>query len=244
MSTRHWLVTCALAGTARSSCGTAASAPASFPAKSTAAAGTPVAAASGASTTPAQSSQLTAAELKARLLVEAGLPHGYVPYATSTDFPESSDKPACMTTLNDLSSPSPPGTAVTQASTAFAASQSGPWIQEVLRSYPQRGAARAFTATTAILAKCRNFTVAWTAPAETAAESIQPLGPVHAGDRSWSASLTVKTNVPLTETLVLVQVGSSQVILQVASAAGLPTLAQVSAQSPLMPPLNLLLGNK
>lgn len=222
----QWLVTGVLACAALSGCGGTTSAPAASHGKSSA--GTPATTGASANAVPAQSPQLTAAELKARLLVAADLPGSYLQYTISTDFPTSSSKPACMTILNDLTNPAPPSPPVTQASMAFAASQTGPWIQEVLRSYPGQGAAQAFTATTAVLATCGSFTVSWTAPAETATESVHPLGPVNAGDRSWAASLTVNTQVPVTETLVLVQAGSSLLILQPTSAAGLPTTAQIS----------------
>ena len=96
--------------------------------------------------------------------------------------------------------------------------------RKLLRSYPQQGASQAVTSTTAALAQCGSFTVSWTAPAETAAESVEPLGPVGTGNQSWSASVTVKTSIPMTERLILIQAGSSLLVLQVASAAGAPAL--------------------
>jgi hypothetical protein len=174
-------------------------------------------------------SQLTNADLQDRLLLVTDLPSGYRPYRASTDFPDRSDKPACITTLDSLTSPSPPAATVTEANVAFAASQTGPWVEEVLRSYPGQGASQAFTSTKVTLAGCHTFSLAWSAPAEAATESVTPAPSPSLGDQSWSASITVHGSVPVTERLVLVQAGSSLLALQVASAIGLPSDAQINA---------------
>jgi hypothetical protein len=220
-------VAAVLACTALSACGATTVTPAASPAASSRAAQPGSPRATVTSVSPV-ASQLTDADLKARLLAAADLPSGYRPYTAPNDFPDSSDKPACMTTLNSLSSPSPPTATVTEATAAFAASQTGPWVQEVLRSYPRQGAAQAFTRTKAILAGCRTFSLAWSAPAQTATESVTAAPSPGLGSQSWSASIAVNSQVPVTERLILVQAGSSLLALQMASGLGLPTVAQVS----------------
>ena len=170
------------------------------------------------------SAQLTTAQLKGRLLTQTDL-SGYVSFVPQDDFPSYSDKPACVATLNDLSSASAPSAAVTQARAAFTAGLDGPWIEEVVRSYPGQGAAQAFAATVKTLAGCGTFTLGQTTAAGT--ESVQPLGSVNLGRQSWSAAIATHTSIPVTETLILAQQGSSLVALQVASAAGLPSAGQI-----------------
>jgi len=170
------------------------------------------------------SAQLTTAQLKARLLTRADL-SGYVPFVPQDDLPSYSDKPACVATLNDLSSASAPSAAVTQARAAFAASPDGPWIEEVVRSYPGQGAAQAFAVAVKTLAGCGTFALGQTAAAGT--ESVEPRGPVNLGSQSWSAAIATQTSAPVTETLILVQEGSSLIALQVASAVGLPAPGQI-----------------
>jgi len=177
------------------------------------------------STAPAPgSAQLTAAQLKARLLTQADLA-GYAPTSPPGNFPSYSDKPACIGTLNDLSSASAPSAAVTQATAVFTAGPDGPWVEEVARSYPGQGAAQAFAAAVKTLAGCGTFTLGRTAAAGT--ESVRPLGSVNLGRQSWSAAIATQTSIPVTETLILAQEGSSLVALQVASAAGLPPAGQI-----------------
>ncbi len=168
--------------------------------------------------------QLTMAQLKARLLTQADL-SGYAPSVPPNDFPSYSDKPACLATLNDLSSASAPSAAVTQATAAFTAGPDGPWIEEVARSYPGQGAAQAFATAVKTLAGCGSFTLGQTAAAGT--ESVQPRGSVNLGRQSWSAAIATQTSIPVTETLILVQEGSSLIALQVASAVGLPAAGQI-----------------
>jgi hypothetical protein len=50
---------------------------------------------------------------------------------------------------------------------------------------------------------------------------------VNLGDLSWSATLTVASSTPVSETLILVRVKTSLLELEVASAVGLPPTAQV-----------------
>src|ERR1700735_3398011 len=85
---------------------------------------------SAAPAPPSATAQLTSPQLKSRLLTAGNLPSGYGSYAVSDDAPDSSDKPACLAALNSLSGYSPPPAAVTEASAAFAASQTGPWVLE------------------------------------------------------------------------------------------------------------------
>ena len=94
-----------------------------------------------------------------------------------------------------------------------------------MRSYPGQGAAQAFAATVKTLAGCGTFTLGQTTAAGT--ESVQPLGSVNLGRQSWSAAIATHTSIPVTETLILAQQGSSLVALQVASAAGLPAAGQI-----------------
>lgn len=174
-------------------------------------------------------SQLTGAQLKSRLLTASDLPPGYGPYAVSSDAPESSDKPSCLTTLNRLSDFSSPSSPATQANAAFAASQAGPWVIEVVRSYPGDGATQAFTAAKTVLSGCQAFSLAWTSPPQTATESVVPTAAPALGNQAWAASVDVQGGTPTTEDLILVQAGSSLLALQVASAVGLPSAAQVTA---------------
>ena len=115
-----------------------------------------------------------------------------------------------------------------EATASYAQSQTGPWILEVLRSYRRQGAASAFTAAVEILKGCHSFTMAWTAPAGFATESVRSMGSVDLGNRSWSASLSISGTIAVIERLVLVQVGSSLMLLEAATAAGPLRTAQVS----------------
>jgi hypothetical protein len=182
--------------------------------------------ASAASTVPpaAQPAQLTTTELTAHLLTLASLPSGVRQTSMPHNFPTSSDKPACLTTLDALSVASPPTTTITQAGTAFTAGPAGPDFEEVLRSYPPQDAVPAFAAITHVLDGCRRFAVAWTNPTTTGTETVEPTGPVDLGRQSWSAAIVVtEASIPIYETLVLVQADSSLIIVQVASPGGPPT---------------------
>jgi hypothetical protein len=130
-----------------------------------------------------------------------------------------------VVTLNDLSSASAPSAEVTQATAAFTAGPDGPWVEEVARSYPGQDAAKAFAAAVKTLAGCGTFTLGRTAVAGT--ESVRPLGSVNLGRQSWSAAIATQTSIPVSETLILAQEGSSLVALQVASAASLPPAGQI-----------------
>lgn len=174
--------------------------------------------------------QLTTAELKSRLLTVSDLPGGYQPYQLTNNDPSSSDKPACLSTLNGLTFP-PPSTTVTEASAAFAASQTGPWVLEVLRSYPGQGAAQAFGTAKTVLSGCHTFSIAWSSPQETATESVTPAAAPALGNQAWAATVDVQGSLPVAEELILVQAGSSLLALQVASAIGLPPASQVTGMA-------------
>jgi hypothetical protein len=195
-----------------------------------AATATPSASRAAATASPA-ATQLTSAQLKSRLLMVSDLPSGYGPYPVSDNAPEGSDKPACVATLNGLSNFSSPSAPVTEASAAFAASQTGPWVLEVVRSYPGDGATAAFIAAKTVLSGCQAFSVAWTSPPQTATESVIPTAAPALGDQAWAALVNVTGSTPTTEDLILARAGSSLLALQVSSAVGLPPASQVTAMA-------------
>ena len=201
--------------------------------KCTSGTGSPAGASPTASRTSAPmvgSGQLTIGELQARLLTASDLPPGYEPYVVPNSLPETSNKPACLTTLNDLTTTSPSSSpSMAQVGTAFADGLNGPQVVEILRSYPGHDAVQAFTALTNTLAGCGTFTLGWTTPAATGVESVRPLGSVNLGSQSWSAAITVKTTLTVTGRLVLVRVGSSLVALQMVAVGGLPPAVQPRA---------------
>ncbi len=173
--------------------------------------------------------QFTTAQLSARVLRTADLP-GWRNYRFVPNFPVWSSRPACLNAINGLDSVHPPR-GVTEAQAAFAQSLSGPWILQTLRSYPGQGAARAFNSATAALAGCPVFYVSWNSPPESATEIIQPRGAVHLGNQSWSAAIAVLSSISQAETLILVRVGSSTMLLEIAAPDGvpMPTFAQATA---------------
>jgi hypothetical protein len=170
--------------------------------------------------------QYTTAQLRARLLVSADLP-GWQNYQFVPDFPNGSNRPACLNAIDGLDSANAPR-GVTEAQAAFAQSASGPWILQTLRSYPGNASANAVSAATATLSGCRSFALYWNGPPEVATETIQPMGSVHLGNQSWAAEIAVNSVISDSETLILVRVGNSTMLLEVATAAGvpMPTFAQ------------------
>jgi hypothetical protein len=216
-----------LACLALSACAAASSAKSPVPAPPPASTTTTVA----ASPVPVQ---LTASQLNSRLLTVRDLPPGYGPYRVVDDAAQSSNKPACLATLNSLSdfpSPVSPSAPVTEASTAFAASQAGPWVLEVVRSYPGNGAAQAFTAARTVLSGCHTFSMAWTSPSMSATETVTSTAVPTLGEAAWAGSFGVSGGVSVTGDLILAQAGSSLVALQVESPLGLPSAAQVTAMA-------------
>jgi hypothetical protein len=173
--------------------------------------------------------QFSTAQLRTRLLRTADL-RGWQNYHFVPNFPVWSNRPACLNAINGLDSANPPR-GVTEAQAAFAESVAGPWILQTLRSYPGQGAAQAFSAATATLARCPVFYLSWNNPPEAATEIIQPRGPVRLGNQSWSAAIAVLSTISQAATLILVRVGSSTVLIEAAAPDGvpLPTFAQVTA---------------
>jgi len=192
-------------------------------------------AASGMAATPGMAAnaappgQFTSAQLSARLLRTADLP-GWQGYHFVPHFPDSSNRPACLAAIDGLDSVNPPS-GVTEAQAAFARSVSGPWILQTLRSYPGNASAKAFSAATTTLSGCATFELYWNQPSEDATETIQPLGSVRLGAQSWSAAIAVISSIPQAETLILVRVGKSTMLLEVATAddVPMPTFAQARA---------------
>jgi hypothetical protein len=154
------------------------------------------------------------------LLTGADVPAGYQD-DTFTDYgPTSSSNSACMSTLNDLELHDDNSATVHQARAFFALSQSGPWLLEVLRSYPANNAAATFNSVTSLLSHCGTFTIHWP-DGTSATETVAPSGSVGVGDQSWSAHTTVQeTAFTTAENMVVARVGGTLVIV---SEVGSPT---------------------
>jgi Zn-dependent protease with chaperone function len=169
----------------------------------------------------------SAALLRAKLITSAELPAGYQPYRVQNDEPTGSNEPRCLQALNDLElNPlTEPGS--TQVEIAYAQSQTGPWLQEILRSYPE-DAVHAMENIGATLAGCRSFSVSWTTPpAASATETVRVLGPIGLGDQSWSATITVRgTEVTTGENLDIVRVGTSLIVLSHAGSPSAPPVTE------------------
>jgi hypothetical protein len=185
----------------------------------------------GATAAPRQPRQLTPAQLRARLLTLAQLPKGTQPYQVTFDDPTSSNKPACLNTLDGMDSPKAPPSS-TQAQAGFVTqSQTGPWILETLRSYPGQGAIGAFNADTATLAGCQTFTLNWPTPVQPSVEYVTTHGPVGAGNQSWTATITVVPQepgygIPEYDVQYFIRVGDSTLNLEITWAYGPLTVAQ------------------
>jgi hypothetical protein len=166
-----------------------------------------------------------------RLLSAADLPAGYAPYVLPPTLPTASDELACMAILNDLTiTATSTINSVPQVGVAFAAGPAGPELVEVLRVYAgERAAAAAFTTLTATLASCHRFTVRWTSPPASAVESVRPLGQLHLGSQSWSASVLTASSPPVQVTLIGIRVDDTDAYVQVLPLNGEPTPAQIRA---------------
>ncbi len=176
-----------------------------------------------------QSGQLTAAELKDRLLRKSDLTY-YLPYKPQADYPTSTSNPRCLEAADDLDGFFAPAPPATQAWTDFAQSKNGPWLEEVLRSYPAGQAAAVFSRTTGLLGQCGRFTVKWTVPPAARTEAISSLPFPALGEQSWAASVKVSGgDTPVTAIIDLVRTGQTIVEVNVASAIAEPTPAQVKA---------------
>jgi hypothetical protein len=166
-------------------------------------------AAGAAVSTARAGGQLSAAELRAALLTAANLP-GYKSYKfSSADEPTGSNKPACLHALNDLGAAPVAPRGVTQAYVGFAQSTAGPWLEEILRSYPGASAVGAFSGIVSVLGACGTLTLVWGAPAPaTGSETVRALGSIALGSQSWSAEIVIGIVPDQTvEFLDLVRVG-------------------------------------
>ena len=179
------------------------------------------------------SSGLSAAPLRAGLLTTAQLPPGYEPYHIQNFEPTGSSKPQCARTLNNLELNPPTAPGVVQAETAFAQSQSGmgqagPWLLEIIRSYPGSGAVEAMESIRSTLASCGTFTITWTTPPPASAtESVRMLGTLGLGDQSWSAEIFIRdTPFPTSENLDLIRVGTRLIVISHVGSPAAPPITE------------------
>ncbi|WP_062644263.1 hypothetical protein [Streptomyces maremycinicus] len=162
----------------------------------------------------------TAARLSSALLTTGQLPAGYVRTDLRNDPPTRSDRPECVSTLNALESYRSTRAGAVEARATFAQSQSGPFLQEVVRALPGSGARQDLQQAAAVLSGCAEFAIGWS-DGMTGTERVVAHGAAGIGDASWHATVTATSETfTVQETLVLVVVGKTLVVL---SEAGSPT---------------------
>ncbi|MCX5372156.1 hypothetical protein OG613_36500 [Streptomyces sp. NBC_00015] len=162
----------------------------------------------------------TAARLSSALLTTGQLPAGYVRTDLRNDPPTRSNRPGCVTTLNALESYRSTRPGAVEARATFAQSQSGPFLQEVVRALPGSGARQDLQQAAAVLSGCGEFAIGWS-DGMTGTERVVAHGSAGIGDASWHATVTATSETfTVQETLVLVVVGKTLVVL---SEAGSPT---------------------
>lgn len=143
------------------------------------------------------------------------------------DKPTSATRPECQAALDQLELDQPSQSGVVQARANFAASDSaasdsGPWLQEVIRSYPGDGAANALSTAQATLAGCGTFTVGYPDGSQTQL-TVQPVAVPHIGDQDWAVQITADTGaLRLTDTLVLARVKDVLLIVSHATTSAAP----------------------
>ncbi|OQR62542.1 hypothetical protein B6E66_18065 [Streptomyces maremycinicus] len=162
----------------------------------------------------------TAARLSSALLTTGQLPAGYVRTGLRNDPPTRSDRAECVSTLNALESYRSTRAGAVEARATFAQSQSGPFLQEVVRALPGSGARQDLQQAAAVLSGCAEFAIGWS-DGMTGTERVVAHGAAGIGDASWHATVTATSETfTVQETLVLVVVGKTLVVL---SEAGSPT---------------------
>jgi hypothetical protein len=136
------------------------------------------------------------------------------------DPPTRSDRPECVNVLNALESYRSTRPGAVETRVTFAQSQSGPFLQQVLRWLPGTGARQDLNQAANVLSGCAEFTIGWS-DGMTGRESVVAHGSAGIGDASWYATVTATTErFTVQETMVLVVVGQTLVVL---SEAGSPT---------------------
>ncbi|MFE1882624.1 hypothetical protein [Streptomyces diastatochromogenes] len=174
---------------------------------------------------PATATSTGTAALSAALLTTAQLPPGYVKTVLRDDPPTRSDRPGCLTVLNSLESSRSSRPGAVEARVTFAMSQSGPFLQQVLRRLPGTGAQQELKQAASALSGCPEFTIGWS-DGTTGTERVVPHGSAGIGDASWHATVTASTGTfTVEETLVLVVVRRTLLVI---SDAGSPTAPERS----------------
>ncbi|MEU9264525.1 hypothetical protein AB0E04_03600 [Streptomyces sp. NPDC048251] len=170
--------------------------------------------------TPAAPGLPTSAQLSSALLTTGQLPAGYVRTGLRNDPPTRSNRPECLDTLNALESYRSTRPGAVEARATFAQSQSGPFLQEVVRGLPGSGARQDLRQAAAVLSGCGEFAIGWS-DGMTGTERVVAHGSAGIADASWHATVTATSETfTVQETLVLVVVGKTLVVL---SEAGSPT---------------------
>ncbi|MDR6976156.1 hypothetical protein J2X68_002844 [Streptomyces sp. 3330] len=158
--------------------------------------------------------------MSSALLTTGRLPGGSVRTALRNDPPIRSDRPECVDTLNALESYRSTRAGAVEARAAFAQSQSGRFLQEVLRALPGSGARTDLRQAAAVLSGRAEFAIG-RSDGTTGTERVVAHGSAGVGDASWHATVTATSETfTVQETLVLVVVGRTLVVL---SEAGSPT---------------------
>ncbi|MFF4568659.1 hypothetical protein [Streptomyces sp. NPDC001410] len=174
---------------------------------------------------PSPSASTGPEDLSAALLTTAQLPPGYVKTVLRDDPPAHSDRPECLTALNSLESARSSRPDAVEARVNFAMSQSGPFLQQVLRRLPGSGARQDLEQAARTLSGCPAFSIGWS-DGSTGTEQVVPHGSAGIGDASWHATVTATTGTfTVQETLVLVAVDKTLLVL---SDAGSPTAPERS----------------
>jgi hypothetical protein len=163
---------------------------------------------------PAQlRSELLTAHDIVPLLPPDALPNGLTTWKPPNNPPQSASRPECATTLNDLELNPPNTTSVLQAKASYQGGPDGPWIQEVLRSYPTSQATDTLRNTATVLSSCGTDTLTYSDGSHYQ-ETVATPTPAAVGDQGWSTTITVDTGTFIGhETLVLTKVGDKLIIL-------------------------------
>jgi hypothetical protein len=160
---------------------------------------------------------LPLSSLRLGLLRDTDVPTGYLTSEPQDLVDSSSTPPECAETLNELELDRPADVRASQVRASFARSGTGPWIQEILRSYPRGGAESRFDAAVAVLESCPRFLV--DAAPFTFVETVTPLELPPVGSESWAGEIVTESDaLSLTEHLVLSRVETFLVVLDVLDA--------------------------
>ena len=186
---------------------------------------------SSAATDDRASDDLPSRSRAARALLTADDVAGYQRTEPENLYPDRSDRPRCLDTLNDLDGGTPAAGTATQGRIDYARSQTGPWLRETLRVHRNEKAAEdAYRKAVTALSACEKFTVSWSKDGNSGTESVREIDGPTLGDRSWTARVQFAgTAFQSTETKILVQKGRLFIVIAHAATPDAPPATETGA---------------